>query len=132
MQARHMIRLDAAFEAVLGAVLVAGVAVGWLGSDDFPSPATTGVAAGLGIILLALAAALWRLSSVDLTVARIATLATVNAATALIAALWVLTAEGFSTPGAILVSVTAVVLGVLAGVQARLAGRRPSASHVQH
>ena len=132
MQARAVIRLDAAFEAVLGTVLVAGAAAGWLGSDDFPAPAATGVAAGFGVVLVVLAGVLWRLSSKEVTLARMVVLAAVNAAAALIATLWGLTAEGFSTPGAVLLWVTATVLAVLAGAQARLAGQRASEpSHVQ-
>ena len=36
MDARAVVKADALFEAVLGIVLVAGVAIGWLGPGDFP------------------------------------------------------------------------------------------------
>jgi hypothetical protein len=128
-----LIRLDAAFEAVLGMVLVVGVAVGWLGSDDFAAPATTGLVAALGTALLGLAAALWRLSSMEMMLARLAVPAAVNGATALIVAWWGLAAEGFSTRGAVLLWTTVTVLTLLAGAQARVAVRRASEpSPVQH
>jgi peptidoglycan/LPS O-acetylase OafA/YrhL len=124
VEMQGLIRLDAAFEAALGAVLVAGVALGWLGSEDFAAPATTGAVAAFGVVLLGLAVALWRFSSVQVTPAQVAVLAALNGATALIAAVWGLTTDGFSTAGEVLVWVTVTSLAVLAGAQARRSGLR--------
>jgi peptidoglycan/LPS O-acetylase OafA/YrhL len=129
MGTRMVVCLDAAFEALLGAVLVAGVTAGWLGSDDFAAPVTTEVAAAFGIGLLGLAAVLWRLSSsANVRPPLMLVLAAFNGLTALIGALWGLTGEGFSTSGTVLLWITATVLALLSGVQVRLAVRRAGES----
>jgi len=111
MDAKAIVRVDAAFEAALGAVLVVGAAAGALGGGDFPSPVGAVVLVVVGAMLLAVATVLWR-GRIGL-----AALAGANLATAVAAAVWCGAAAGFSTAGTAVVSAAAAGLTCLAAVQ---------------
>jgi hypothetical protein len=112
MDARAVVKADALFEAVLGIVLVAGVAIGWLGPGDFPQPVSAAVVAIIGSLLLVLGAVLWR-GGIGLPA-----LAAGNALTAIAGLVWLGLASGFSAAGAALVAVTVAGLVGLAAAQA--------------
>src|SRR5947209_3438899 len=120
MTARSLFKLDAAFEAVLAAVLVVG---GATGSLAFPHPvgraAVTAAGAALGLFALALAVAATRASH-----ARLLGLALVNDATACAAVVWLVAARPFSASGGTLVVVAVLGLLALSSVQLRAALRR--------
>src|SRR5947207_12908119 len=101
MDARLLIKLDAAFEATLALVLLVGAVSGALDAGDFPAPVGAAVIVLVGIVLALAAGLIWR--------GRVApmALAVGNAATALAAVIWLLAADRFSTPGAWLVGATA-------------------------
>ena len=95
MDARVVVKLDAAFEATLAVVLLAGAATGALDAGDFPHPVGIAVIVLVGVLLAVAAFAIWR--------GRIA--------------LKLLAADGFSTAGGWLVCVTAAALAALAAAQ---------------
>jgi hypothetical protein len=111
MDARVVVKLDAAFEATLAVVLLAGAATGALDAGDFPHPVGVAVIVLVGVVLAVAAFAIWR--------GRIALklLAAGNAVTAVAAVIWLLAADGFSTAGGWLVCVTAAALAALAAAQ---------------
>ncbi len=109
---------DAGFEAVLGTVLVLGAVFGDIDSDDFPSPGTTGVIAIFGIALWLLAVGLAEVVKREaVSDTLLLVLAVGNSAFALLIAIWVLVADGFSDVGSAVVWVTAACLMLLAGAQ---------------
>ena len=112
MDARTMVRADAAFEAGLGIALLIGVAAGGFGADDFPSPVGSAVLAAVGVLLLLVACALWR-GAMALTA-----LALANLATAVAALVWLAADSGFSAAGAAVVAATAGILVCLSLAQA--------------
>ena len=112
---------DAGFEAVLGTVLLLGVAFGQIDEQDYADPASDLVLAIFGLGLFALAAGLGQLvkrEAISDTVLR--ALAAGNIAFAALIAIWVLTADGFTTAGTTVVWVTVVGLLLLGTAQARL------------
>jgi hypothetical protein len=111
MGTRAVVRADALFEAVLGLVLVVGVASGGLGAADFPHPADDVVIAIVGCVPLLVALVLWY-SAVPLTA-----LAAGTVVTAIAAVIWLVAASGFSTAGGSVLVVTAVALLCLAAAQ---------------
>jgi hypothetical protein len=113
MGARTLVRIDAAFEGVLGLVLVAGAATGGLGATDFPDPVGAAVVSVVGCLLLVLAVFLWRRG------ASVTALALGNAVTAAVAVIWLLAADGFSTAGTWVLALTIAGLAALAAAQAR-------------
>src|SRR5918995_3528906 len=109
---------DAAFEAMLGTVLVLGALFGDIDSDDFPAPGTTLVIALFGAALWLLALGLLEVVKREMVGDRLLlVLAIGNSSFALLIALWVLLAEGFTTVGETVVWVTAAGLVVLAAGQ---------------
>lgn len=104
-------RADAAFEAVLGVVLIVG-----FGASDFPDPVGRPLVLAVGAALLVIGAVLWHLcDTFDLR-----TLAIANLATAAAALVWCFAASGFSTAGAAVTIGTAVALVLLGAVQLAL------------
>ena len=109
---------DAGFEAVVGTVLVLGALFGDIDSDDFPAPGTTLVVAAVGAALWLLAVGLAEVvkrEAVGDTL--LIALAAGNTAFALLIALWVLVADGFTDVGRTVIWVTAAGLMLLAGAQ---------------
>jgi hypothetical protein len=126
---RSIVRLDAGFEAALGVFLVVAAAAGWLGAEDFASPATAGLVAAFGVVVLALAAWLFRLTATgEVTPGELTLLAAGNAVTALAGAVWGLAGHGFSTLGGVVVAVTVAALTALAVAQGLLLTRRGTAA----
>jgi hypothetical protein len=111
MDARTVVRGDAAFEDALGVSLVVAGATGALGAADFPHPVGRVVVVAAGALLLALAAFLW------LAPVGVAALAAGNLLTAVGAVTWVAAASGFSSAGAAVVGATAAGLVALAALQ---------------
>jgi hypothetical protein len=111
MDARAVVRADAAFEAVLGTVLAAGAAAGWLGAGDFPHPVGAAVVVIAGALLLLLGAVLWG-GGIELLA-----LAAGNVMTAIAGIVWLALGSGFSTAGSALVAVTVAGLVALAAAQ---------------
>jgi hypothetical protein len=107
-----LVRLDALFEGVLGIVLLLGAAAGVLDGSDFPHPVGTAVLLIAGLALLTLCGLIWS-GRVGLRA-----LAIGNAVSALAGLVWVLSADAWSTAGAVVVGVTVAVLAVLAAAQA--------------
>ena len=122
MPARIVLAADAAFEAVLGLVLVAGALTGSLGSSDFPSPVGRGVLLAVGLVLLVLAWLIWN-GRLDLVA-----LAAGNALTAALGLIWLVAGSGFSTAGTVVVGVTVAALAVLAVLQVVTLRTWPSSS----
>lgn len=117
---------DAGFEAVVGTVLVLGALFGDIDSDDFPAPATTAVVGVVGAALWLLAVVLAEIVKREaVSEAVLVGLAVGNTAFALLIALWVLLADGFSGVGASVVWVTAGGLMVLAGLQVLALAAQP-------
>ena len=115
---------DAGFEAVLGTVLLLGVAFGSIDHRDFADPASDVVLAIFGFGLFGLAVGLGQLvkrEAISDLVLRV--LAGGNAGFAVLIAVWVLVGDGFSTAGRAVVWGTVVGLLVLAALQARLLSR---------
>src|SRR4051812_32570085 len=114
----RVVMLDAAFEAVLGTVLVLGDAFGHVDNRDFPAPGTDLVIFLFGLGLIGLALLLATLVSRELvtdTVLRV--LAASNAGFALLLVVWVLAADGFTGAGRAVVWVTVGGLLLLALMQ---------------
>jgi hypothetical protein len=105
-------RVDAAFEGLLGIVLLLTGATGALDGSDFPPPVGTVLLLVAGWALLVLCGLIWS-GRVGLRA-----LAIGNAVTALAGVFWLLVADGWSTAGAALVGVTAAAVAVLAAAQA--------------
>ena len=107
-----LVRIDAAFEAVLGIALLLCAATGALDESDFPLPVGTVVLVAAGLALLVLGALIWS-GRVGLRA-----LAIGNGVSAIAGLLWLVLAGGWSTAGAVLVAVTVAGLAVLAAAQA--------------
>jgi hypothetical protein len=107
-----LVKVDALFEGVLGVVLLLTAAVGALDGSDFPHPVGTVVLLLAGWALLMLCGVIWT-GRVGLRA-----LAVGNGASALLGVAWLVAANGWSTPGAAAVALTAGVLAVLAVAQA--------------
>jgi hypothetical protein len=107
-----LVRIDAAFEAVLGIALLLCAATGALDESDFPRPVGTLVLVAAGLALLVLGALIWS-GRVG-----VRALALGNGVSAAAGLLWLVLADGWSTAGAVLVAVTVAGLAVLAAAQA--------------
>jgi hypothetical protein len=119
--ARLLLRIDGAFEAALGLLLIASLATGLSSTLDLPAPAGRPVVAIVGILLVPLLPVLWRASR---TPHRpfVLSLAAANGLGAAIFTGWVLIRHGaFHPAGATLAIALAAVLAVLAVLQARAA-----------
>jgi hypothetical protein len=107
-----VVRLDAAFEVVLGLVLLLAAATGALGRSDLPRPiGTTAALLVAGVLLVLLGVAIWA-GRIGLRA-----LALGNAISAVVLGIWLLTATGFSDRGTALVAIIAAGLAVLAAAQ---------------
>ena len=107
-----LVRIDAAFEAVLGIALLLGAATGALDGSDFPPPVGTVVLVIAGLALVVLAVLIWsgRVSLRALVVC--------NVVSAVAGIVWLAAVSGFSTAGTIVVAVTVAGLAGLAAAQA--------------
>jgi|1185.fasta_scaffold421302_2 drug/metabolite transporter (DMT)-like permease len=123
----RVVIFDAAFEAILGVVLVLGAALGQLGEDQYAAPASNVVLAIFGLALLGFAVLLATIVSRNaVTDTVLKTLAAVNAGFAIVLLVWVLVADGFKTAGSAVVWVTIVALLLLALMQRQAVGLRPT------
>jgi xanthine/uracil permease len=112
------LKADAIVEAALAIVLVAGAVTGAIGGDDFPNPVNGVVVALIGLALIPVAVVLWRLARAPRVPRRtLRLIATANAVTALLAAIWLFAAEGFSSAGTAVVAATIASLATLAAMQ---------------
>jgi hypothetical protein len=119
--ARLLLRIDAAFEAVLGLLLVLSPATGLYDALSLPNPATQPVVVICGLLLLPLLPILWLASRAPRR-QLLVTLATIHGAGAVIFALWVLAANsGFRPAGAAFTLAVAAMLAILALLQGRAA-----------
>jgi drug/metabolite transporter (DMT)-like permease len=119
----RVVMFDAAFEAILGVVLVFGAAFGQLDEHQYADPASDWVLAIFGLALFGFAVALATIVSrgaVSDTVLK--ALAAGNAAFAVVLIAWVLLADGFRTAGSAVVWVTVVALLLLAVMQRQAVG----------
>ena len=111
-----LVKGDAVFEAALGIVLVAGGATVALAAADFPHPVGRPLVVATGVVLLPLALVIWRLPPTRET---LRALALGNMLTALLGAVWLALASGFSARGA---AVTGAAVAILAGLALAQAG----------
>ena len=111
MDAKTVVRIDAAFEDLLGFALVVAGATGALGAPDFPHPVGRVVVIVIGVLLFAVAAVLW-LGQVGL-----AKLAAGNLVTATAIVVWLAAGSGFSAAGTAALAATAAGLVALAAAQ---------------
>jgi xanthine/uracil permease len=112
------LKADAIVEAALAIVLVAGAVTGAIGGDDFPNPVNGVMVALIGLALIPVAVVLWRLARAPRVPRRtLRLIATANAVTALLAAIWLFAAEGFSSAGTAVVAATIASLATLAAMQ---------------
>jgi hypothetical protein len=110
-----IVRADAAFEALLGVVLIVAGATGALDAADFPHPVGRPLIVATGVVLLPLAFVIWRLPPRAET---LHALALGNIATALLGAIWLALASGFSAQGAAVTGATVAILACLSLAQA--------------
>jgi hypothetical protein len=119
----RVVIFDAAFEAILGVVLVLGAAFGQLDEHQYADPASDAVLAIFGVLLLGFAVGLATLvSRGGVTDTVLKALAAGNAAFALLLVVWILLADGFKTAGSIVVWVTVGALLLLALMQRQAVG----------
>ena len=120
----RVVMLDAAFETVLGTVLVLGVFLGHISHRDFPNPASDAVIAIFGLGLIGLAVALAQVVARDaVTDVFLRALAATNAGFAVLMLAWILIADGFRSGGQAIVWVIVAGLLLLALMQIREVGR---------
>ncbi|SRR6266536_1719601 len=107
-----LVKLDAVFEAALGAALVVAATTGGLDDSDFPRPVGTALLVVIGLALVFLGVAIWT--------ARVGLreLALGNAVSALAGVVCLLAVSGFSSAGTVLVAVVVGCLASLAAAQA--------------
>jgi biotin transporter BioY len=107
-------------------LIVAGV-TGALDAADFPHPVGGPLVVATGVVLLPLALVIWRLPPSSET---LRALALGNIATALLGAIWLALASGFSAQGAAVTGAAVVILACLAlaqvGASVRRRDRAPS------
>jgi hypothetical protein len=116
-----LVKADATFEALLGVVLIVGVSTGALDAADFPHPVGSPLIVATGVVLLPLALVIWRLPRAPET---LRALALGNLATALLGAVWLALASGFSAQGAAVTGAVVAILACLALAQAGASVRR--------
>ena len=115
--AAFVLKADAIVEAALAIILVGGAITGALGGDDFPSPVNGVVVALVGLALIPVAVVLWRFARAPVPKRTLRVIATANAVTALLAAIWLFAADGFSDAGRAVVAATIAALATLAAMQ---------------
>lgn len=114
-----LLRVDGAFEALLGALLLLSPVTGLYSTLELPGPASRPVVVVVGLFLLPLLPILWRESLVPRRQV-VLMLAAANGAGAVLFTAWVLLWNGtFDRAGAIFVLLVAAILAVLATLQAR-------------
>ena len=119
-----VVMVEAGFGAVLGTVLLLGVAYADIDHRDFPGPASDGGIAHLALALFVLAVVLATLVKNEaVTGTALRALAGLNAALAVVLAAWATLATGFSHTGEALVWAAVAVLALLAAVEASLSRR---------
>jgi len=118
--ARRVVLFDAAFEAALAIVLLAGVALGAIGGNDLPSVSDATIVIA-GCCLLLLAGALTWAARRRLGSAALIGIALANGTTAVLGIGWLLAARPFSTGGAVLVALPIAGLTTLSLLQLRVA-----------
>lgn len=116
----RIVRADAVFEAALGIVLLIGGATGALTAADFPQPVGRPLVVAVGIVLFPLALVIWRLPPARET---LRALALGNMLTALLGAVWLALASGFSVQGAAVTGAAVAIFACLALVQAGVSVR---------
>ena len=122
---KAVVMIDAAFEVILGTVLVMGVAYADIDNRDFPAPASDLVIALVGLALFVVALVLATLVKNEQLGDRVlGVLAASNAASALVLLIWVLAVNGFSPQGRAVTWVTIVALLTLSTAQAVARNRR--------
>jgi hypothetical protein len=123
---RSLFRLDAAFEAALGLVLVVGGGVGWLTGSDFP--------VGRGLLIAAGAAFLGGSASVVLYFVRaprrvLLELALGNGAIASAGLVWLMADRGFSTAGTSILVIAVAWKSAISALQLDSIRNRKAASN---
>jgi hypothetical protein len=114
---RTLLRLDAAFELALAAVLLCITATGLHDDLGLPAPVSAAVIAIFGVVLMPVGVVLWLMSRAQTPPRRtsVAGLAAANDLGAAILLLWLVLAIGdCGVGGAVLVGATAVGLATLA------------------
>ena len=110
---------DAGFESVLAVVLLFGVVFGTVDEHDYAAPASDIVLVVFAFGLFALAVGLGELVKREaISDGLLKLLAAANTASAVLLAVWVLVADGFSSVGQAVVWVTVACLLMLAVLQA--------------
>lgn len=123
---RLLLRLDGAFEGVLGLCLVLSPVTGLYSSLQLPAPETQPVVVIVGLLLLPLLPILWKSARVPRRQFVLA-LAAANGAGAAAFVLWVLIwHNAFQPAGAVFVLTVATILAILAALQACVALVSPS------
>ena len=107
-----LLKLDAAFEIVLGAALLVTSAAGALDGADFPRPVGTVVLLVAGVALVLLGVAIWA------GLIGIRQLVVGNAVSVIAGIVWLAGVSGFSGAGVGVVAVAVVGLAGLAAAQA--------------
>lgn len=116
-----LLRLDAGFEALLGAFLVGAAATGLYRWLDLPDPASQLALVVFGLLFLSFCPILWLLSRAPRQ-RLVLELALANGAGALILAMWVVIWNGnFHSTGAAFVLVVAGILATLTLLEAAAA-----------
>ena len=122
---KAVVMIDAGFEAVLGTVLVLGVAYGDIDNRVFPAPGSDTVLGVFGLSLYVVAVVLATLVKNETLGDRVlGALAALNAAFAGVLLVWVLAANGFSPQGRAVTWVTIGMLLALSTAQAFARARR--------
>jgi hypothetical protein len=122
---KAVVMIDAGFEAVLATVLLMGIVYAVIDEHDFPGPASDVVIALFALALYVLAVALATLVKNETLDDRVlGGLAAMNAAFALLFAVWAVAADGFSATGRAVIWITVAALSALALSQALVRTRR--------
>jgi hypothetical protein len=114
---RSLFRIDAAFEAALGAVLILGGAVGWLTRADVPVGRGLIVGAGCSLIIAPVSTMLYFAPRAPRRV--LVVLALGNVVMAAGAIVWLLAGHGFSALGASILAVFAAWKAAIGSLQLR-------------
>jgi hypothetical protein len=99
---RTLFKADAGFEAALGIVLVLGTGVAWFTGSDFTVPTAIVTGAGVAFLLASASQISYFINSPRRVLLE---LAVGNAGMALAGVIWLIAARGFSTTGAVILSI---------------------------
>jgi hypothetical protein len=97
-----LFKADAGFEAALGIVLVLGTGVAWFTGSDFTVPTAIVTGAGVAFLLASASQISYFINSPRRVLLE---LAVGNAGMALAGVIWLIAARGFSTTGAVILSI---------------------------